>query len=312
LKLNRHLRNALLPGLPRQVPAGAFRLKEKIMKRTILGLLVLIVSIGGVACNYAEEQGTVSVEVTQGKIVKVHEPGETYTTFGPYTTGYEVDLRNHVDGVDIQGVTTDNARFYMKINVVYKPLHTPNAPLDQDPLVRYLSSFGLDDNERSVRRWGVLKQLVGNAGRLAVNGRYNAYELLANQDKVLNDIKADLDPKFKNEMFCEISSVGMDIAPQFADSKIDEAANAVVAAKKQKDAEQAWKEAAQIRLEKQQIENQVWNSSPQAFELEKLKWQAGMIRDFSQGIAQHQGTLILDPSAMRQLQLQTPLQSGSK
>lgn len=278
------------------------------MKRITLLLIVGLFALTGSACaRYAEEQGTVSVEVTQGKIVKIHEPGEWYTTFGPYTTGYEVDLRNHMDGVDIQGVTKDNAPFYMKIDIVYRPMHIPNADLGTDPLAKYLSAFGFDDQQRAARRWGVLGQLVKNAARDATSGKYDAYELRANQAKVLADIKTELDPKFAGELFCEISSVGMEIQPQFSDPNIDQAANNVVAAKKTKDAEQAWKEAAQIRLEKQQIENQVWNSSPQAFELEKLKWQAGMVRDFSQGMAQHQGTLILDPSVLRQLQFQTPL-----
>lgn len=275
-------------------------------------LLVITLAVLASGCNYAREQGTVSVEVTAGKVVQIHEPGDTYSTFGAYTTAYEVDIRQHLDGVDIQGVTKDNAPFYMKIDIVYKPIHLVGSAPDQDPLTKYIQAFGLDNEQRAVRRWGVLSQLVKNAARDAASGKYDAYELRANQAKVLADVQQELAEKFKNELFCEISSVGMEIQPQFSDPKIDEAANNVVAAKKQKDAEQAWKDAAQIRLEKQQIENQVWTSSPQAFELEKLKWQAGMVRDLSQGIANHQGTLILDPSAMRQLQLQSPLSAGQK
>lgn len=280
-------------------------------KILVLASIIGLLSIS-TGCNYAQEQGTVSVEVTAGKVVKIHEPGDTYSTLGAYTTAYEVDIRQHMDGVDIQGVTKDNAPFYMKIDIVYKPIHIVGVGPDQDPLTRYIQAFGLDDEGRAARRWGVLSQLVKNAARDAASGKYDAYELRANQAKVLTDIQQELVDKFKNELFCEISSVGMEVQPQFSDPKIDEAANNVVAAKKQKDAEQAWKDAAQIRLEKQQIENQVWASSPQAFELEKLKWQAGMIRDFADGIAKHQGTLILDPAAMRQLQLQSPLNTGNK
>lgn len=282
------------------------------MKRILL--LIALLALTG-ACNYAEEQGTVSVEVTQGKIVKIHEPGETYTTFGLYTKGYEVDLRNHMDGVDIQGVTKDNAPFYMKIDIVYHPMHAPGAPVEagpnQDPLAKYLSAFGMEADQRAVRRWGVLGQLVKNAARDATSGKYDAYELRASQAKVLADIKQELDPKFASELFCEISSVGMEIQPQFMDANIDQAANNVVAAKKSKDAEEAWKAAAQTRLEKVQIENQQWSSSPQAFELEKLKLQLAMTQALANGIGQHQGMLILgDSRSGSQLLLQP--QTGGK
>src|ERR1041384_1872435 len=185
-------------------------------------LLICALAILASACNYAKEQGTVSVEVTAGKVVKIHEPGDTYTTFGAYTTAYEVDIRQHMDGVDIQGVTKDNAPFYMKIDIVYKPIHIVGVAPDQDPLTKYIQAFGLDNDARATRRWGVLSQLVKNAARDAASGKYDAYELRASQAKVLQDIQTELTDKFKNELYCEISSVGMEIQPQFSDPKIDE------------------------------------------------------------------------------------------
>lgn len=271
------------------------------MKRFLLLATMLLFGILSSACNYASEQGTVSVEVTQGKVVKVHEPGETYTTFGPYTTGYEVDLRNHMDGVDIQGVTTDNAPFYMKIDVVYHPLHVPNAGPDNDPLVKYLSAFGFEADPRSARRWGVLAQLVKNAARDATSGKYDAYALRAKQAEFLAAIQTELAEKFKNELFCEVVSVGMEIQPQFNDPRIDQAANAVVAAKKEQEAQQALKAAAQTRLEKEQIQNQIYTSSPQAYQLALLDKQ----KDIAQAWSAHQGTLIFGSGTSFQLQVPT-------
>lgn len=269
------------------------------MKRITLTLAMLMAAFGASACNYASEQGTVSVEVTQGKVVKVHEPGETYTTFGPYTTGYEVDLRNHMDGVDIQGVTTDNAPFYMKIDVVYHPMHTPNAGPDTDPLVKYLSAFGFEQDARAGRRWGVLAQLVKNAARDATSGKYDAYALRAKQAEFLAAIQGELNDKFKNELFCEIVSIGMEIQPQFNDPKIDQAANAVVAAKKEQEAQQALKNAAQTRLEKEQIQNQIYASSPQAYQLALLDKQI----EIAKAIGQHNGALVMGGNSPLQLQI---------
>lgn len=255
------------------------------MRRRLLLVLVAMTFLTG-ACNSASEQGTVMVETSWGKIVKVHQPGEYFSCLSPGCDSYSVDLRDHMDGVDCAGVTSDNIAFYMKVDVVYKPVH--------DRVAEYISLFGADNDEgqRDGKRWNVLRQHVGNACRNATSGKYTAYDLRAQQSAVLASIQTELAPKLQTEMALHLSSVGMEIQPQFNDPRIDEAANAVVAAKKEKEAEDARKAAADVRAERQQVEAKIF-ANPNAMKIEELKLQLEIEKVRSHGIASHQGTLII-------------------
>lgn len=247
------------------------------------------------ACSYAEEQGTVQVETSYGQIVAIHEPGEAFSCWGYGCEEYEVDLRDHPDSVDCNGVTSDNIPFYMKVNVVHKPI--------KESLKEHLSQFGLDKETRASKRWAVLKQHTQNACRNATSGRYTAYDLRAKQGDILTAIQNELLPKFKDEMKLHLSSVGMEIQPQFSDPRIDDAANAVVAAQKEKEAEDARKAAADVKAERQVIEARIY-ANPLAYKIEELKILKEIEQVRAEGIARHQGTLILGQSAVNpQLQL---------
>lgn len=255
------------------------------MKRRI-SLLAMVAFVALSAACTSSQQGEVQVETKYGKIVAIHRAGDYFTTFGAGSTSFPVNMRNHMDGVDFTGVTKDNATFYMKVDVVYHPI-------DNDGEIgSYVTAFGYDETERAGRRWAVLNQLVKNACRDATAGKYDAYDVKAAQSKIVADIHAALLPSFKTEMHLDIASVGMEIAPQFSDSRIDDAANQVVAAQKLKQAAEAQKAAAQTNLEKAQIDNQIYTQSPQAFELKKLEWQAYTAQQWSH----HQGTLIFGNS----------------
>lgn len=272
--------------------------KGEYMQR-VLGLLVaLVLTTLGTGCSYAEEQGTVQVETSYGQIVAIHEPGQTFSCLGWGCEEYSVDLRDHTDGVDCAGVTSDNIPFYMKVNVVHKPI--------KEQLKDHLSQFGLDKDTRAEKRWSVLKQHVQNACRNSTSGRFDAYGLRAKQGEILNSMYGELLPKLKDEMKLHLSSVGMDIQPQFADARIDEAANAVVAAQKEKEAEDARKAAADVRAQRQQIEAQIY-ANPNAMKIEELKLLLEIEKVRAQGIASHQGTLIIGSSTP---QIQIP--SGGK
>jgi hypothetical protein len=200
-----------------------------------------------------------------------------------------------MDGVDCAGVTSDNIPFYMKVDVVHKPI--------KDRVAEYISLFGAEPDGRSQKRWAVLKQHVGNACRNATSGRYNAYDLRSKQAEVLAAIQAELAPKLSAEMALSLSSVGMEIQPQFSDPRIDEAANAVVAAQKQKEAEGALKAAADIRAERQQVEARIY-ANPLAYKIEELKLLKEIEQVRAEGIARHQGTLILGQTGITpQLQI---------
>lgn len=253
------------------------------MKRTTLAVFLVVFTFLAIGCTTSAEQGAVQVETKYGKIVKVHRAGDWFTTFGAGTTSFEVDMRNHMDGVDYEGVSKDNAPFYMKVDIVYHPID------DDNQIGAYVTAFGFDPEERSKRRWGVLNQLVKNACRDATSGKYDAYDLRASQAAILADIKKELDPNFAKEMHLEIASVGMEIQPQFKDGRIDDAANQVVAAQKLKQAAEAQKAAAQTLLDKAQIDNKIYTDSPQAYNLAILEKQ----RQIADAWSHHQGTLIL-------------------
>lgn len=262
-------------------------------QRLLVTLILAVASLTG--CSYAEEQGTVSVETSYGKIVAIHEPGESFSCMGYGCQEYDVDLRDHLDGVPCFGVTSDNIPFYMKVNVVHKPI--------KDKLSEHLTLFGLDKDTRSSKRWGVLEQYVSNACRNATSGKYNAYELRSKQSEILGTMYAELVPKLDEGMKLHLSSVGMETQPQFQDSRIDDAANAVVAAQKQKEAEDALKAAANVRAERQQIEAKIY-ANPLAYKIEELKLLKEIEQVRADGIARHQGTLILgSPGVSTQVQL---------
>lgn len=263
------------------------------MKKLIVVLMLVAISVG---CRSAAEQGTVLVETYWGKIVTVHEPGDFFVCASPGCDSHEVDLRDHLDGVDCAGVTSDNIPFYMKVDVVYKPI--------KEKVPDYLQLFGFEETERSSRRWNVLNQHVKNACRNATSGKYGAYALRAEQGRLLSEMQAELLPKLRDEMALSLSSVGMEIQPQFNDPKIDAAANLVVAAQKQKEAEDALKAAADVKAERQQVEAKIF-ANPNAMKIEELKLLLEIERVRADGIKGHQGTLILGNPANLQLQLPT-------
>lgn len=262
------------------------------MKKLMILVALTILTLG---CSQAREQGVVQVETEWGKVVNVHEPGHNFSCVSWWCDEYEVDLRDHTDGVDCAGVTSDNIPFYMKVDVVHKPI--------RERVADYVSLFGADNSEyaRDKKRYAVLKQHVGNACRNATSGRYTAYDLRGKQSEVLQFIQNELTPKLESEMALHLSSVGMEIQPQFNDPRIDDAANAVVAAKKQKEAEDALKAAADVRATRQQVEAQIY-ANPNAMKIEELKLMLEIEKVRSQGIASHQGTLILGaPSTQIQI-----------
>lgn len=265
------------------------------MKRTIPMIAISLLLLT-TACSQAREQGVVQVETEWGKIVQVHEPGHNFSCMSPWCDEYEVDLRDHVDGVDCSGVSSDNVPFYMKVDVVHRPI--------RERVADYIGLFGAENNEhqRDAKRYAVLKQHVSNACRNATSGRYDAYGLREKQGEILAAMQAELTPKLSSEMALHLSSVGMEIQPQFTDPRIDDAANAVVAAQKKVDAETALRNAANIAAERQQVEAKIY-ANPNAMKIEELKLMLEIEKVRSEGIARHQGTLILGNSSSTQLQV---------
>lgn len=90
---------------------------------------------------------------------------------------------------------------------------------------------------------------------------------------------------FAQELFSDLVSVQIIDRPDFDNDDIENAASRVVAAQKEKEAQEQYKQAAQVELERNEIINKIYTSSPQAFELKKLEWQKYIAEAWAQNHA---------------------------
>lgn len=241
-------------------------------------LLIVALAVFASACNNAE-QGTVMVETKWGGVVTTHQSGEWFTTWGPGAAAYAVDLKPWTDDIIVHTGTSDNAGLRIQLKVTGK--------IKPDSVINYVATFGLDPEQRHARRYQIETGAVQTIARDAI-ALHSAYNIYKEQQSVQTLIFERLKPFYEQYLFAELVSVQITERPDFDNDDIETAASKVVAAQKMKEAEQQYKEAAQIRLEKNQIENQIYAQSPQAFELEKLKLQG----QIAQAWASHQGALV--------------------
>jgi hypothetical protein len=237
-------------------------------KRVIIMATVTIMAILSMACSNAE-QGQVLVKTKWGKAVEVHQPGSWITTWAPGESSVTVDTKPWTNDVGVHTSTSDNARLKITVKV--------NAELNR--------SSDIDGQVQTVAR---------DAIKL-----HAAYDIYKQQDTVQKAMEERLKPFFEKEMFSTLVSVQIVGSPDFDNDAIETAASNVVAAQKQKEAEQQYKEAAEIKLQKEQIENQIYTQSPQAFVIRKMYIE----RDIAAAWASHQGTLVINGANM---QVQVP------
>lgn len=246
------------------------------MKRTML--LVMLGAVLTTACNSAE-QGAVSVETKWGKIVQVHQPGDWYTTWSAGAGSTDVDMRPWTDDIDTHAGTSDNAGLKIRVKVTGR--------IKPDKVIEYLTTFGFEQGQRHSRRYqietGQVQAIVRDS--IALHSAYNIYK---EQQTIQRLIEDRLREVYATQLFADLVSVQITDRPDFDNDEIENAASRVVAAQKQKEAEQQYKEAAQIKLEKEQIENRIYTESPQAFEIRKLYIQ----RDIAAEWSKHQGPLV--------------------
>jgi len=247
------------------------------MKRFILGILLVLGALGFTGCNQAN-QGTVSVETKWGKIVKIHQPGDWYTTMSPGSQAYEADIKPWSDDITVHVGTKDNAGLKLNVKVIGRIKN------DDTSIYNYLSKFGLDQKERHNRRWQIESGAVQTITRDAV-ALHDAYQIYKEQQTIQSDIYNRLVGVYGNELFAELISVQITDRPDFDNDDIENAASRVVAAQKEKEAQEQYKQAAQIELEKNEIVNRIYTSSPQAFELKKLEWQKYIAEAWAQNHA---------------------------
>lgn len=257
-------------------------------KLSLLISLLLFVAFGG-ACHSANS-GMYSVETSWGKVTQVHPPGDYYTTFSPGAAAHDVDGKPWVIDVEVHTATKDNAA--LKIPVRVQGMVNPNT------VAEFFAKFGDDQKVREQKINEFITSAVQPAGRDAVV-QHDAYSVFAEQDAIQSVMAEKVKAYMEQQMFCQFISVQIIGKPVFDNADIENAAGKVVAAQKLKQAAEQQKLAAQTTLEKNQIENQIYSQSPQAFELAKLALQ----RDIAEKWAAHPGALVFGGS---NLQVQIP------
>lgn len=140
-------------------------------RKLVLFLFVTILAVSSMACNQAQ-QGAVSVETKWGKIVKIHQPGDWYTTMSPGSEAYGADMKPWADDVTVHVGTSDNAGLKLTIKVVGKVKN------DDTNIYNYLNKFGLDVEPRHAKRWQIESGAVQTITRdaVALHSAYNIYK----------------------------------------------------------------------------------------------------------------------------------------
>lgn len=240
----------------------------------VVSLTTVLMSIG---CTYADPS-SLKVETTKGQIKAVHHPGEWVFCNMPGCNLYDVDLKPWTDDIEVHTATKDNAPLKLKIRVIGQ------INDNYDGIYNYLTKFGLDVDERHKRRWAIESGAVQGIVRDAVV-QHDAYSVFAEQGAMQTYMKTHLETVFGSQLFAKLVDVQIIDRPDFDNDEIELAAGRVVAAKKQKEAEDALKAAASVKIERMNIENAQWVSSPQAYELKKLEWQKYIAEAWAQNHA---------------------------
>ncbi|MBL8150637.1 MAG: hypothetical protein JNN15_11980, partial [Blastocatellia bacterium] len=204
-------------------------------------------------------------------------------------------LRSFTETATPRVTSKDNAALQVPISVT--------AGTDQNKVEEYVRKFGFDVNDRYKRRNEILHGLIQTEARNAF-AEYNAYEIYANQEAIQKRIVEALKPLLSSQLMLVMESVQLG-NPDFLDDRIEQAASAVVANEKQKQAEEARLAAAEVAAKTKQIEAQTY-SSPALLEIKKLELMLEIEKARADGIKGHSGPLTVVTGGGASLQLQTP------
>ncbi len=253
--------------------------------------LMLISSI-----QYAQE-GTVQIFTQWGAIKHVYTASDGwFTTMLPGQHAYEVNIKSFTETTTPKVTSKDNAALQVPISVT--------ASTEPGKAMDYVRKFGFDEAERHKRRNEILHGIVQTEARNAF-ATYNAYDIYANQEAIQKRIVESLRPILDSQLLLKMESVQIG-NPEFLDNRIEQAASAVVANEKQKQAEEARLQAAEVSAKTKQIEAQTY-SNPALLEIKKLELQLEIEKARADGIKGHNGPLTLViGDGKTGLQLQTP------
>jgi hypothetical protein len=264
------------------------------------GIIVAALILGVMAISSFEQanEGVYRVQVVRGQINKIIKPQDgwvsTLTTFGDKY--YDFNIRTFTFPVKVNASTKDNAAVTIEITLTALP------PNDDDSIKAYVRKFGLDEEERQTRMTQILTGQANTETKNAV-ASYEAYGLLASQEAIQKRLIDSLTPILKQQLLLTLESIQIIGRPDFLDDRIEQAASAVVANQKAKEAAEADLARAKVEAEKKQVEASTL-ANPQTFAIRQLELQLEIERARAEGIKGHQGPLtIVNGAANPQIQL---------
>jgi hypothetical protein len=275
--------------------------KRPFMRFAVSAAIVVIALILGVTAITSFEQaneGVYRVQVVRGQINKIIKPQDgwvsTLTTFGDKY--YDFNIRTFTFPVKVNASTKDNAAVTVEITLTALP------PNDDDSIKAYVRKFGLEEEERQTRMTQILTGQANTETKNAV-ASYEAYGLLASQEAIQKRLIDSLTPILKQQLLITLESIQIIGRPDFLDDRIEQAASAVVANQKAKEAAEADLARAKVEAEKKQVEASTL-ANPQTFAIRQLELQLEIERARAEGIKGHQGPLtIVNGAANPQIQL---------
>lgn len=254
------------------------------MNRIAVFILLIIVGIALTSCTRADE-GTVLIETTSTGISKIIRPSNGYVGVGgPGTDQHEFDTKIFTFQPEVLASTKDNAAVKIVIQARILP------PQTDDDIKAYARYFGVRAGDRVPRVVEFLSGAMNTETKNAVT-EYEAYGLLANQEAIQKKLLEVLSIKLKAQ-WLKLESIEIIGRPDFVDDRIENAASAVVANQKDKEAAQAALEKAKVEAERKEVEARAF-ANPATLEIEKLKLQLQIEEARAEGIGRHQGPLTI-------------------
>ncbi len=248
-----------------------------------LAIIVLIWCLSGV--TYATE-GTRVAALKWGRIQRIIAPEDGFVLLlSPGWDTYEINIKSFTDKATAKVTSKDNAALQVEVAV------TGATDGSADAVAQYLRAFGTSEEERHKRRDEILAGIIQTEARNAFV-EYTAYDIYANQEAIQHKLYDVIRAQLERQLFVRVDSVQLG-NPDFLDDRIEQAASAVVANQKAKEASQAAYEASKIDNERKLLDAQTY-ANPAAFTIKKLELQLDIERARADGIKGHQGPLYLN------------------
>ncbi len=192
-------------------------------------IFLLPLSMTSIGCNYAQE-GTVNLYTQWGNIKQVYKSEDGwYTEILPGQASYVINTKSFTEKATAKVTSKDNAALQVEVAVTMR--------LSPEKAAEYAKKYGFDEAERHKRRNEILGGLIQTEARNAF-AEHNAYDIYAQQESIQKRIIEAVKPQIATQLLLDVESVQMG-NPDFLDDRIEQAASAVVANEKQKQAEEA-------------------------------------------------------------------------